>query len=1217
MERQPVTTLLIGLGGSGAWTLVHVKRQLFDIYDNRIPKNVALTVFDTSRNNIPSIGTERNIREEGMGVGKTALKESEYVTIGGNAYSIAEDIAAGNRPHMQWFNAKWFLTNLPKENFNIDIGAGMYRQFGRLAFFRDVESPNISGIANVLDNRLRELYRERHPNSPAITVIIIGSLVGGTGAGTFIDTAHIIQRVAETNNIEVNINGFFYLPQAFKAVLDSGKLQAAHVRAFAALRELSRFKTNKDYEYGYPMYYQNARTNINPQVWYSTNRGKLYSMIYLIDGEGQGLKMNDVPVKDGVAPVVADAIIAMIDPEYGKKYQEDAVNVANVQQTNKQVAGFGAYVSTLGTYSIILPIQQIIEGWAHQFAEEMLNIIAPPEDERNGVIFKLSAGHNPQYGIVPPSDEAKRLLTANVPMTSPKDPKRTIMGMTLWNMLYGVYNASLGNVNTTLNQLRAQQIGYWLSALIPPTNQADQDTQRVINETGGIINEKAEDVLIVSSARQPKGDPSKDCYELVNLGKRFIDKQLGVVVAGGGRRGGSYENALNKFIELHLTRYKHYMTAYIFNELNGTQSKSELEAKQGRLGWVIAVCEELKGIFSQAYETLSRVITGAGDAFAQTQRTNVENQLANVQKEMIDKREQGRAMFGEPPAIQAQRSFISSVQYYVEFYRREFTIEAIVTIVREFRNFTEKLLDELYRWAKIIAFDPNSLYARIRKGREDVASDRIGAKNVANHFVIDDPDWERARYNTYVRDEVRQEFAKVWEWSAELKKVDGVETVVIDVKLGDQPLVRNMLGKWSDDNLDVLLEYCRNLFRRSLSDVTLLEYLRINPKFAEPKQVADLLYKNMGYLLAFEQDATTSIQNILLAQHGGIPEAQQYLQNIYFALEEKRGAGGKGSQSTYSFADPFRLTMLSLVESINMQKTSSYQDSQKTYLGYAYDYRQLNHLFLAEINAVDYERRLTIRFKRPMRLLQDRVVLMLENREDLLSFLILLCFGVIKEFTYEEAGSGVRYYYAVECPAQERRRQGEIDEWHLTDTITDPKLIDAAGQYVLRGTDFRNEQNPIPKEQIKEYLRHVQDTELEDRVQRDQLALNDRELREWLETGFMPPLDADGNEDLSNWTEEDDEAFIRVARRVMIYDIFTDIASYMQNEMLKKLEERLEKIKRNTDKDTNQRMEEELHIQEEIDFYTVSILMLEDEAEKYRENVRRDFEAKTGKRYQR
>lgn len=1219
---QPVTTLLIGLGGSGAWTLVHVKRQLYDIYDNRIPPNVTLTVFDTSKNKIPSLGTQRNIRREGQGVGKTQLEESEYVPIGGDAHPLALDIAKGNRPHMRWFNADHFLKTLPKENFNIDIGAGMFRQFGRIGFFRDVEAPGLSGIAPILDNRLRQLHNEKHRNSPAITVIIVGSLVGGTGAGTFIDTAHIVQRVAEVNNIPVTVNAFLYLPQAFRSVLEDTDLQSAKVRAFAALRELSRFKLNQDYLYGYPMHYQGARDNVNPEVWFSSNKGKLFNTIYLIDGEGQGMRMNNVELKDGVAPVVSDAIIAMIDEEYGRKYQEDIVNVGSKVQDARQTAGLGAYVSALGAYSVILPIQQIIEGWAHQFATQMLKTLVPPSDDTQGkMVYRLSMSDHPQYGSAQPLDEAKRLLTTNVPMRDPADQRRVITSLSLWGELHKVYVESSRNINTSLNQLRAQTIGYWLGALVPPINQADPETQRATSDTAGILNEKASDVLKTSPERTPRGKPEDDAYDLAAQAKRLIDRQLGVVASGGGRKGGEYTTALNKFVNLHIDRYKRYMLAYLFNELNGTESRDDVEAKTGKLGWVIGVCTEFKSVFSQSYESISRVISGAGDTFTQSQRANIDAQLAKMQTDMMNKRTETRAFLGKSPAVESQEAFIAATQQYLDFYRREFTIEAIVQVTKDLREFTDKLLAELNRWAKILVTDPAGIYPRIYDGEEDVKSDRVKAKQVRNHYVIDDPAWEKERYSAYIHAETRAMFAKAWTWQTNMKKIDGVETFVIDVQLDNKPFTRDMQGRWSDDNLDVLLEYCRNIFRRALGDVTLLDYLRTKA-FPVPKDLADMLYQNISYLLAFKTDSSTTVRNVLLAQHREVKDSITYLRQVYEALGANLGKGNlrqaeSASQTTYTSADPFRLTVLSMVEAINMRNTSAYEECLKTYLSRPYDYRQSQHLFLAEINAVDFERRLLQMnragvLEQKQRLLQDRVVLLLENKVDLHNFLMLLSFGVVQQYNYEEVGAGgVSYYYAVGCPAKEQRRQGEMDYWHLTPMSTDPKLLDATTRYVLVGKDSRDGVDTIPKERIIEYLRFCQDAELKDRVQRDDLALNDPELRHWLER-FMPPLDENGVEDVSNWTAENDAEFIKVARRVVIHDVLMDIAQYMK-EQLRNLQDRLIKITKGED-DPSVRMLSELHAQEEFDFYTVSVLALEDEATKNRDNVRRDWELKTGKR---
>jgi hypothetical protein len=418
-EKRPVTTLLIGLGGSGAWTVAHVKRQLFDAYDNRIPENVALAVLDTAKTVIVSVGSgaDNVVREPGMGIGATTLDRSEIAHVGGDSYDLVREIdQTDNYAHIKsWFLSSQFLRDLPKPMFALDQGAGQFRQFGRLALFRDVMAPATSSVAGIIDTKLRQLATRRRPDDPSISVVITGSLAGGTGAGLFIDIAHLVQQVATINNIGITLRGFFYLPQAFRSTLSQNELDPARARAFAALRELKRFILNSDYQYGYPMYYHSPRSGVNQQLWRGANTGKLYDFVYLIDGEG-ATKMNSRKLELGSAPSVADAIVSFMDENYGPEHEQYIINTRGKITDRQSETGKKAFISTLGSYSIILPIQQIIEGWAYRLSRELLLKIVPAAayNER-GYITEISARHNPEHATGTVREELQRLTKTNAP----------------------------------------------------------------------------------------------------------------------------------------------------------------------------------------------------------------------------------------------------------------------------------------------------------------------------------------------------------------------------------------------------------------------------------------------------------------------------------------------------------------------------------------------------------------------------------------------------------------------------------------------------------------------------------------------------------------------------------------------------------------------------------------------------------------------------------
>ncbi|MBN2303179.1 MAG: hypothetical protein JXQ72_01800, partial [Anaerolineae bacterium] len=278
---EPLSALIIGLGGSGAWTLVHVKRQLMDMYNNRVPKNIGLAVFDTADEPIVGVGAGGMTRDQGTGVGTVGLEPYEYVHVGGDAYEMVRRVAeTDDYPHIKsWLLAERYLKELPRTIFHLDKGAGMFRQLGRLALFRSLAQPSNSPVASVLDTKLTGLARE---SNNTILVMIVGSMAGGTGAGLFLDVPHIIRRVALNNHVNINLRGFFYLPQAFARDLDSNKMEPAKARAFAAMRELQRFMLSEDYKYGYPMHYHGKQSGVNAAIYRAENREKLYDFVYIL-----------------------------------------------------------------------------------------------------------------------------------------------------------------------------------------------------------------------------------------------------------------------------------------------------------------------------------------------------------------------------------------------------------------------------------------------------------------------------------------------------------------------------------------------------------------------------------------------------------------------------------------------------------------------------------------------------------------------------------------------------------------------------------------------------------------------------------------------------------------------------------------------------------------------------------------------------------------------
>jgi len=87
--NPPIPTLIVGLGGSGAATVMHVKTQLMNMYNNVMPDTVGLTVFDTANNPLAQFRSGKQERKSGASYGSIELEPREYGHLGGRARDLA------------------------------------------------------------------------------------------------------------------------------------------------------------------------------------------------------------------------------------------------------------------------------------------------------------------------------------------------------------------------------------------------------------------------------------------------------------------------------------------------------------------------------------------------------------------------------------------------------------------------------------------------------------------------------------------------------------------------------------------------------------------------------------------------------------------------------------------------------------------------------------------------------------------------------------------------------------------------------------------------------------------------------------------------------------------------------------------------------------------------------------------------------------------------
>ena len=374
---MPKKSLVVGLGGTGDWVLTFLKSRLFAAYGEEVTKkDVQFLLADTIHSGARedafhgtgkiTVGYSTDQHDEKVAkLGQVRVENLEYLALVGSIQETAVSIQARepHARHLSWFPASYYLSNLPQAAMDITLGAGQWRQFGRMALTLGIERGDLTG-------KLRHLMREANvaPNDD-LMVYVICSLGGGTGAGMFLDAAAVIRDVAARTGLKVWIVGFLLLPGAFRKVWNELVQRTAIPRSYAAFRELTRFQTVAGKNVPFPIRY-----SVNDQVALST---KLYDTVFLLDAVGE---LAEAPPWVGVSPSIADSLEVFIDRTCGSEILKSLINAsARMADTVQMNQTLEAQFHSIGSHKIVLPARQYAHIFTSRFAQEFFERIFPSE----------------------------------------------------------------------------------------------------------------------------------------------------------------------------------------------------------------------------------------------------------------------------------------------------------------------------------------------------------------------------------------------------------------------------------------------------------------------------------------------------------------------------------------------------------------------------------------------------------------------------------------------------------------------------------------------------------------------------------------------------------------------------------------------------------------------------------------------------------------------
>ncbi|ADD28005.1 tubulin-like doman-containing protein [Meiothermus ruber] len=322
-------TVLIGLGGTGKWALLHAKKKLLEAFGEEPPLVKFLLIDTTAANN------DHLLTADGK---KARLQASEILHIEARGASLLPKVHDEIR---EWFPPKADL------KANILAGAGQIRALGRLALFAN---------ASLVYENLRDLlalardYKDERPSgerryiyepyTPHLTVAVVGSLAGGTGSGTFLDVAFLLRQLMKD---EDQLFGYFLLPDIYT---NRPGTQNVEANAYGALKELDHFmnfKENLSYTLG------GRRIQVEK---------KPFDMVFLVNRQNRaGKTFNEV---DDLTELLGLGLFLQAGP-MGKEQADVFDNIAH--QLNEQKGryyGKTAHYASFGAAELRFELEKVL-----------------------------------------------------------------------------------------------------------------------------------------------------------------------------------------------------------------------------------------------------------------------------------------------------------------------------------------------------------------------------------------------------------------------------------------------------------------------------------------------------------------------------------------------------------------------------------------------------------------------------------------------------------------------------------------------------------------------------------------------------------------------------------------------------------------------------------------------------------------------------------------
>jgi len=1104
--------LVVGLGGTGVKTLLHVKKQLLDQRsDGKLPPNVKLLGLDTttSPDKVKGIsGTAAAVRRrvDLAYDGQVDLNLNvDYLYIGGEVHSWVcgngGDLGWNDAHYARnWFN-KRFICDYPGAStlLNIDSGAGQFRQIGRLAFFNALRQGTASNLYRTIQTKLEGLGTN-------IKLIVCGSLAGGTGASMWLDLAHLITRIASSMNRQVESYAMLALPNSFDWTSPGLVTDSMKARCTAALREMRRFLGVTDQNLGFEMRYSK---NDHP-VLTARTRGAVYNIVYLFDTRGTPPGKVDPPnplevkIEYGIAPTMATWILSLADPVSSPQFEttlanrhEYLVNTLTRDYVTPIVVG------STGIYSVVLPIAALVEEWTISLAQQALEELIPLTSAGLANPAKLGGVSGVEANFTADDWE-------NNPTPIAQDAGK--MGISYKP------DASGPMIRTVVER----EVNDWRAILLPNKPNSDQIEafDNMIEEKVFFFNEKQDGlfkdplkgaIVQEESPRNHNNNVETAADELANN----CDREEQIKIA-------EWSNQLNSCMDEQVFAFRRWLREEALKTLNGEEEdipKNALENRAGKVGWLLKYLSESATHLHNFSRLLGKVIDKRGKTIKPTLRS-------------IDVGERGGKFLEMQKDARKQRDYLKTRQQVLDFRRWELLCKAELDAVNKMYDYAAYFRDNLQAFVTDLSGKRNSVIKDLDNRLEQVrASRKEGMELDRVRELVDDTNWENTQYESYTEHDEKgitaiQRVVASFSWQVEEETIDvlteharEVPKLTLQVNGFDIQtntiLDRNTLEISMDEgepdeiranrasgNAQRLMARSRMLFDRVWDTLSVVDYLayKWNGRTTDtaPEAFASYLIEKCDVLLKLPDEGQHMRWLYLLT-----PEVQnnfEWRNRVYQRLRTDTGAA-QGWGGVMDHSDKTTLTYLATVDFVEVEKLDAYKQGLNEYMnlpaqpvGVAGG-RSLLHVFHAEERAVDFD---YLDVNGQPILVPRRVTAILEEDERFEQYILALALDFIRDETLIKGNNPIGWVKQVEIA----HRVGEVDPktglevdkphvWLLNianDFVEDQvPYITAAETFCLRLVDYSE-----PQQKPLDNMR----TRLADSI--------DQEIANLLESKYLP-----------------------------------------------------------------------------------------------------------------